>query len=371
MKKYLLTFILTALITVVIGQNLITNPSAESDPSSNGWTEASGSWSSGSEVAAHDGSYHFYAGSSISTAELYQDVDVSSFATSIDNGTQDFYFQGYMRDYNGTDEAEMIVEYRDASSNVLDTYDTGLHADADWTKYSDTRTAPVGTRIIRIRLLSKNNSFMSLGDSDGYTDDLLLNAGSTPLPIELISFNFSVEGKDIELTWETASEVNNDYFTVERSQDAVNFEPVGRVDGKGNYNGLSKYTLTDFNPLTGVSYYRLKQTDFDGKYSYSDIISVNYVTSTPFDGPSMKLFPNPTTRGSDVKMELSGLSPNKEILVVVTNVLGQQMYSKVIVSDTNGNILYAVDPYNQLPSGTYVVVATSDDKLLTKRLVIQ
>ena len=195
--------------------------------------------------------------------------------------------------------------------------------------------------------------------------------GTSPLPVELLSFTGKLNGTQVDLSWQTASEINNDYFTVERSADAINFEPIGRVDGKGNYNGKSDYAFTDFNPLEGTSYYRLKQTDFDGKFSYSDIISINYVLSSPFVQPAMKIYPNPATNGSDVKLELSGLPASKEVLVVVNNVLGQQMYSKVILTDGNGEIIEAIDPYNQLPPGAYVIVAASDDKLLSKRLVIQ
>ncbi len=191
------------------------------------------------------------------------------------------------------------------------------------------------------------------------------------LPVELLSFTGKLNDSQVDLEWETASELNNDYFTVERSSDGVNFEPIGRIDGKGNYNGLSKYYLTDFSPLQGVSYYRLKQTDYDGKFEYSNIISINYLLNTSAINYNMTVYPNPAKNGSDVKLEMTGMPVDKEVLVVVTNVLGKQMYSKVILTDNNGNMLYAVDPYNQLPSGTYIIVATADDKLLSKRLIIQ
>ncbi|MCD6366177.1 MAG: T9SS type A sorting domain-containing protein, partial [Bacteroidales bacterium] len=205
-------------------------------------------------------------------------------------------------------------------------------------------------------------NYFSLGSIDKTT---------APLPVELLSFTGKLNGSQVDLLWETASEINNDYFTIERSDDAISFESIGRVDGKGNYNGLSSYSLIDFNPLTGISYYRLKQTDFDGKFSYSNIVSINYILPVTVIQPAMKLFPNPATNGSLVKLEMTGMSADKEVLVVVTNVLGQQMYSKVILTDQNGQIMVAVDPHNQLSPGTYVIVAASNDKLLSKRLIIQ
>jgi len=217
---------------------------------------------------------------------------------------------------------------------------------------------------------------------DGTADDLTPNGnngtngggvmvGGNPLPVELISFSIEHTSSQVNLSWQTASEINNDYFTVERSADAVNFFPIGRIDGKGTYNGTSNYTFTDFNPLQGISYYRLKQTDFDGKFSYSNIVSINYILPVTVAQPTMKLFPNPATNSSLVKLEMTGMSADKDVLVVVTNVLGQQMYSKVILTDQNGQVMVAVDPHNQLPQGTYVIVAASNDKLLSKRLIIQ
>ena len=200
---------------------------------------------------------------------------------------------------------------------------------------------------------------------------LASTTSDNPLPITLLNFDAVLNGDQVDLKWETAAEINNDYFTVERSSDGVNFEPIGRIDGKGNYNGLSEYIMTDFNPLQGVSYYRLKQTDFDGKFEYSDIISITYSLNTPAINSNMRLYPNPANNGSDVKLEMTGMPVDKEVLVVVSNVLGQQMYSKVILTDNNGNIIYAVDPYNQLPAGTYIIVASSNDTLLSKRLIIQ
>jgi Beta-propeller repeat len=91
------------------------------------------------------------------------------------------------------------------------------------------------------------------------------------LPVKLIAFNALLDNKKVNCTWETASEINNNYFTIERSTDGNNFESIGRVKGKGNTNTNTRYRFTDNNPFAGISYYRLKQTDFDNTYSYSSI----------------------------------------------------------------------------------------------------
>ena len=98
---------------------------------------------------------------------------------------------------------------------------------------------------------------------------------SSPLPIELISFQGSCNENKIMLNWSTASETNNDFFTLEKSQDGINFQPFTFIDGAGNSNKILNYTAADFNPYSGTSYYRLMQTDFDGTSRYSDVIAAN------------------------------------------------------------------------------------------------
>lgn len=95
------------------------------------------------------------------------------------------------------------------------------------------------------------------------------------LPIDLINFSANVQYKKVKLEWTTTSEINNDFFTVERSDDALRFEPILYVQGKGNSNTISHYSIYDLHPLSGKSYYRLRQTDFNGTNKLSQIISVD------------------------------------------------------------------------------------------------
>jgi hypothetical protein len=101
-------------------------------------------------------------------------------------------------------------------------------------------------------------------------------ASGIALPIQLLSFDAKPNGDKVETNWVTASEHNNDFFTLERSADAVAFEKIKIIPGAGNNDGLLKYHETDETPLKGISYYRLKQTDFDGQTSYSQIIPVEF-----------------------------------------------------------------------------------------------
>lgn len=97
------------------------------------------------------------------------------------------------------------------------------------------------------------------------------------LPIELISFEAKMNNnKQVDIFWATASELNNDFFTIERSADGVNWEIVTTAAGAGNSIYRIDYAAYDSRPLSGISYYRLKQTDFDGAFEYSNIVSVFY-----------------------------------------------------------------------------------------------
>ncbi|HKR05002.1 MAG TPA: hypothetical protein VJY62_10230 [Bacteroidia bacterium] len=104
-----------------------------------------------------------------------------------------------------------------------------------------------------------------------------------PLPVELISFTAkAVDNKKAELTWITASEINNDYFTVLRSKDGFNFESIGRVEGNGTTTSASKYNFTDEMPFKGASFYKLLQTDFNNQVTESEIRTINISAESNF-----------------------------------------------------------------------------------------
>ena len=115
--------------------------------------------------------------------------------------------------------------------------------------------------------------------SDGSGGNLDFNniviSGSV-LPVEFLKFYAKTSGKTSIISFSTASETNNDYFTIERSGDGSDFDAIGEIDGAGNSSEERHYEFTDRIPLPGFNYYRIKQTDFDEKYSYSEIRSVRH-----------------------------------------------------------------------------------------------
>ncbi len=116
-----------------------------------------------------------------------------------------------------------------------------------------------------------------------------------PLPVELIFFTaYLKSNQTVALEWQTASEINNDFFTIERSRDGDKWEMILITDGAGNSNMTIEYNEVDSDPLPGISYYRLKQTDFDGTIKYSAVVSV----SLNQDG--LMLYPNPASGNINV-----------------------------------------------------------------------
>lgn len=111
------------------------------------------------------------------------------------------------------------------------------------------------------------------GNADAQCYYTLAGTNLQPLPIELISFNTRKYDNANMLMWEVASEMNNDYFTLEKSSDGINWLVIETIQGAGTSQEQKKYNTLDFNILPIINYYRLKQTDFDGRFEYSEIIS--------------------------------------------------------------------------------------------------
>lgn len=150
--------------------NLLNNPGAESDLSI-GWTEISGDWQQRSaNPASHEGAAYFMTGVSAS-GELRQDVSVANLSAEIDQGATSFTFTGWVGAFTGSDTARVVVEYLDGTATLLSSYDSQEQTSfKSWIRITDTRVAPPGTEIIRIRLIAVRNS----GNNDGYFDGLVV-----------------------------------------------------------------------------------------------------------------------------------------------------------------------------------------------------
>ncbi|MBI5915718.1 MAG: T9SS type A sorting domain-containing protein [Bacteroidetes bacterium] len=108
------------------------------------------------------------------------------------------------------------------------------------------------------------------------------------MPVELVDFRANLVQKNVHLSWLTASETNNSHFSIEKSTDGQTFREIGKVAGQGTSYEVHNYQYTDEAPAPGINYYRLRQVDFDGQFSYSPVVSVH------FDGGkgSVRVFPS-------------------------------------------------------------------------------
>ena len=120
-----------------------------------------------------------------------------------------------------------------------------------------------------------------------------------PLPVELVSFAAKEESGTVALSWVTESELNNDFFVVERSPDGKEFNSVVKVSGAGTSKERHAYFATDLYPYDGISYYRLLQQDFDGTKTYSKIIGVSVMTN---EDHTARVFPNPIIKRTELRL---------------------------------------------------------------------
>lgn len=181
-----------------------------------------------------------------------------------------------------------------------------------------------------------------------------INMAGTPLPIELVAFTAKVESPGVvRLDWITASEQDNDHFTVLRSTDLALWEEVGQLPGSGNSNATLNYLMMDPSALLGVSYYRLDQTDFNGAMSSSDVVAVSAEAAT-------QVFPNPV---SDLLTVItSAVTPFIQLLDMMGNAINVPM--------TGYGNRHVLDLSN-LTVGPYLLVIDDGTLRTAKQVMVQ
>jgi len=180
---------------------------------------------------------------------------------------------------------------------------------------------------------------------------------SVVVPVTWLSFNARLDNKVVLLDWKTATEINSSHFDVERSINGYQFEKIGAVKAAGNSNTISAYNFTDRLPVKGMNYYRLKQVDLDGKFSYSETRKVEIKTALPL----FVLYNNPSN-GTGIVVK-TGSTPS---LLGVFDIAGKKLREISIVDHSQQIDLSA------LPSGTYTAVLYKDATVIAvEKLVIQ
>jgi hypothetical protein len=255
--------------------------------------------------------------------------------------SNNLYFDSpLIRDVNGGNRARLYAPSSEESGSTYSHFDENTYdntANALMTPYFDIQEVrqsmgPLGCALMK---------------TIGWT---MSGACAAALPVELSNFQAVNKGNRNILTWTTLTETNNKMVKIERSNDGRNFTVIGEVKGAGSTNFPRSYTFYDEGPLS-ISYYRLRQIDFDGKTKPSNIVSVSLNKNS-----EITLFPNPTK--DKIAFNTTAFEPNR---VVVYNNLGQIVMDKI----------YQINELDvsSLPTGLYVLELTSDNLKVNKRFV--
>ncbi|MBC8147308.1 MAG: lamin tail domain-containing protein [Bacteroidetes bacterium] len=245
---------------------------------------------------------------------------------------------------NQPDNVEMVYYYNDSEINGLTESNLKLYSyyDNEW-HYQGGVVDPVNNTIT----VTMINHFSDWGAGEG----------GGALPVELLSFNAEYVNNHVLLNWKTASEMNNDYFTIERSADTKSWDFVNNVKGAGNTNSISEYTSTDDEKFYGTIYYRLKQTDYDGEFKYYLPVAVN-VVNIASEISSTKVSPNPFTNDFNIEFNTTSIEP---IEVYMYDARGQLVFSDVF-TPSEGSNLYKYSDRENLSGGYYILMMKQNNK---------
>ena len=143
------------------------------------------------------------------------------------------------------------------------------------------------------------------------------------LPVELINFEAIPLANEVKINWSTATEQNNDKFILERSRDGIYFETIKVIEGAGTTNDVQYYTSKDNTPFNGQIFYRLKQVDFNGDFTYTDVIMVEYFS----ENTRISVYPNPLYKGQSLQIKHSVVG---ESTIHIFNSNGQLLKTSIL-----------------------------------------
>lgn len=202
-----------------------------------------------------------------------------------------------------------------------------------------------------------NVTAVTLSNPGGNT--LRVTVTAVALPVEMVRFNGKQMEHNVLLDWETASEKNNSGFFIERSADGRNWNEIGFVGGNGTSNEPHTYTFVDQTPLSGPNLYRLRQTDFDGKIEFSDIVIVQLSGSTS----GFTVFPNPASDGY-LTVNFTGETTESDLFVRMFNTKGQVVQTDLLYGESG-----RIDVHNLTP-GIYLLEMSSQGKHFWEKVVL-
>ena len=260
---------------------------------------------------------------------------------------------------NSPNELGFIIERKTGDSSSVDPYLAIDSVAADVISYEDTTVADTTTYTYRVQ------GFNEFAVSE-YSNQAEV---TTPVPVELTSFIASVTDKYVQLDWETATELNNAGFSIQRSKDNNKFIDIAFVKGKGTTTTQSLYSYADKSVLSGKYYYRLKQVDFNGSVTYSKSTEVDL--GIPKDYALEQNYPNPFNPSTTIRF---ALPINARVIIKLYNALGQEV-ATLLNTDLDAGIHETVFNASNLSSGVYFYMlkvqgANSSNFTSTKRMIL-
>jgi Secretion system C-terminal sorting domain len=186
------------------------------------------------------------------------------------------------------------------------------------------------------------------------------------LPVELFTFSVAKKDNGAAINWVTATEINNEWFEVERSTDGKEFTTIAMLAGNGTTAEKSNYSFTDKlkNVNAGVVYYRLKQIDIDGNFTYSSVRTLK-LTNENAKAAVMNIFPNPVA--DHFKLSVNEPVEN-DAVINVYDFTGKKVFSKII-SNNQGNNFFNVDGLGKLVPGAYTVQLEYNNKTAVQKMI--
>ncbi|NQY09613.1 MAG: T9SS type A sorting domain-containing protein [Flavobacteriales bacterium] len=238
---------------------------------------------------------------------------------------------------SGSLNANLRISYFDSELNgqPSSSVDMALwrYDGADWNWRGGTFTENGDYDQLTVRYI---NTFSKWTPSDTST---------SPLPIELLSFSAEPENEEVNVSWTTATETNNDYFSIERSKDGINWELIVMVDGETRSQANLSYEYTDYNPYSGTSYYRISQTDLDGTSETFDPVAISM---SDLEMKKILIFPNPTS--ADITIVGNSFQLKN---ITFYNQMGQNVTAQItLISKNDQRSIYDL---SQLNEGIYFV----------------
>ncbi len=215
-----------------------------------------------------------------------------------------------------------------------------------------------------------NNAFVPGSISDDFSGNprlaqTIVDMGAfefqTVLPVELISFSARAAETQVDLSWTTASEKNNDRFEIERSTDGRTFDYLTTIKGSGTTTLAHHYQSSDKNPINGINYYRLKQIDFDGTATFSEIVSVEMKSE------KIELFPNPVV--GTLYLRMSDFT-TRDVQFQITDLTGRTMLTGATAIN-DGIVTIPLSKVGSFPLGTYMVRVFSETQAVASAKFIK